>query len=100
MRFLLMISITMVPLASTGCGKGEGDKEKTYDIKGTVVSLDTAKKTVELNHEDIPGLMKGMQMNFDVRDAKVVEGLKPGDNVQGRLTAKRGDYTITELHKR
>ncbi len=101
MKSLLMIMvIALIPLASGGCGRGDGDTGKTYDIKGKIVALDMEKKTVRLDHEDIPGLMKGMEMSFDVDNAKVLEGLKPGDMVHGRLNVKSGNNTITELHKR
>lgn len=96
---LMIITVSSLPLVSTGCGKGEGDKEKIYDIVGKVVSLDAEKKKVTLNHEDIPGLMKAMEMPFAVDNAKVLEGLKAGDLVHGKLRVKGGDYLIMELMK-
>ena len=101
MRALLM-SLTLAVLALTiaGCNSSTGNKEKVYDIKGKVVSLDAEKKSVRLDHEDIPGFMKAMEMDFSVQDAKVLTGLKAGDQVQGRLKAKDSNYVITELQKR
>jgi len=84
-----------------GCGKSpENVKDKTYDIKGKVVAVDAQNKKVTLDHEDIPGLMRGMTMPFSVENAKLLEGIKPGDAVQGKLKAKSGEYTILELTKR
>jgi Cu/Ag efflux protein CusF len=73
---------------------------KVYDVKGKVVSLDPAKKVVTLDHEDIPGLMKAMTMEFAVEDAKVLDGLKAGDAVQGKIKAAGGSYSVTSLEKR
>ena len=96
---LLILILGLVPLASTGCGKGNGDKDKVYDIKGKVVAVDTDKKEVTLDHEAIPGLMKAMKMPFAVENAKILEGIKAGDQVHGKFKVKGSDYIITELMK-
>jgi Cu/Ag efflux protein CusF len=44
--------------------------------------------------------MGAMTMPFDVEDAKVLDGLKPGDEVQGKLKVRDGKNIITELKKR
>lgn len=80
-----------------------GDKPKgtaPQPIKGKVVALDAAKATVTLDHEEIPGVMKAMRMEFPVNDPKVIEGLQPGDLVQGQLNVESGRYVITRLEKR
>lgn len=97
------VSVLLLSLAVAGC-KNDKDsstpKEKVYDVKAKVVAVDSDKKSVTLDHEDIPGLMKAMQMKFSVEDAKVLEGIKPGDEVHGKLKVKDGTNVITELHKR
>ena len=103
MRTIFMILIgAAVTLTLLGCTSGspEKEKDKVYDINGKVVSLDTDKNKVRLNHEDVPGLMKGMEMDFAVSDAKILSGVKAGDTVHGRLMVKDSKYIITELHKR
>lgn len=98
---LLLIAASVLVL---GCGDGSTpskNKDKTYDIKGTVTNVDPAKKKpVTIDHEDIPGLMGAMEMAFSVENAKLLEGIKQGDVIHGKLRVKDGDYTITELHKR
>ena len=93
----------LASLVLTGCqDKPEGPKDqaKLYDVKAKVVAVDRDKKTVTLDHEDIPGLMKAMEMKFAVEDAKILDGIKPGDAVEGKLQVKSGTNTITELRKR
>ena len=96
-----MLIVLMVFVAGfvSGCGKIGADKEKIYDIKGKVISLDVAKKSVVLDHEEIPGYMNAMEMSFAVADAKVLDGLKAGDQVRGKLGVKSGNPIIMELHK-
>jgi Cu/Ag efflux protein CusF len=73
---------------------------KVYDVTGKVVSFDPAKKVVTLDHEDIPGFMKAMTMEFPVADAKLLDGLKAGDAVRGKITSEGGGYAVTSLEKR
>ncbi len=93
-----------VALAFAGCKGGGSDKEggagKQYEVKGTVVAVDAAKKSITLDHEEIPGLMKAMKMSFTLENPKVAEGLQPGARVQGRLRVESGAYVITHLEKR
>jgi protein SCO1/2 len=91
-------------LSLAGCGGGGSDKkdaaDKQYEVKGKVVAVDAEKKSITLDHEDIPGLMKAMKMPFALENPKVAEGLQPGDRVQGHLQVKSGEYIITHLEKR
>jgi len=89
-------------LAIAGCSQKPTEKSaaKVYDIKGKIVSIRPDKEGVTLDHEDIPGLMKGMKMEFLVEDARVLEGLQVGDQVQGKLKVESGSQMITELKKR
>jgi Cu/Ag efflux protein CusF len=85
-----------------GCSEKQPDKPdaKVYDIQGKITGIREDKTGVTLDHEDIPGLMKGMKMEFSVKDAKLLEGLQVGDPVRGKLQVESGKYLITELKKR
>src|ERR1700752_1464641 len=100
----LGILLAAVTLFVLGCGGGSTvpqGKDKVYDIKGKVTQISAGKDAVTIDHEDIPGLMKAMEMEFPVESDKVLEAIQPGDQVHGRLKDKGGgEYVITELHKR
>lgn len=98
----IWIVVLVVPLALAGCKQSEQKSSagKQYPITGEVVAVDASRPSVKLDHEEIPGLMKAMEMDYDVEKAKVVEGLKAGDQVQGHLRAESGKYVITHLEKR
>jgi Cu/Ag efflux protein CusF len=90
----------LLVLVAVGCRSGsEMPKEKAYEIKGTVIAVDAKKPSVKLDHQDIPGLMRAMVMEFDVAGPKVLDGLKAGDKVQGTLKEKDGNRVITRLEK-
>lgn len=95
------LPMLLVSLLLAGCQQPpDATKDRLYDVKAKVVAVDLTKNTVTLDHEDIPGLMKAMEMKFPVENPKVLEDIKPGDQVQGKLKVKSGDHVIVELQKR
>ena len=104
---LLLAAVVAATAVVSGCNNPPGSSApsksagtKVYDVTGKVVSLDPAKKVVTLDHEDIPGFMKAMTMEFPVADAKLLDGMKVGDAVRGKITADGGSYAVTSLEKR
>ena len=101
----IWLVVLVFPFVLTGCKDSVPDKkgaaDNEYDVKGKVVALDPKKQTVTLDHEDIPGLMNAMEgMPFQVENPALLEGIKAGDKVQGRLKKAEAGYTITHLEKR
>lgn len=96
----LWISLSAVCLLG-GCGRDDTKKPEArlYDVKGVVVSVSPDKQSITVDHEDIPGLMKAMKMLFLVDDPKLLEGIREGDAIQGKVKVD-GDYTFVTLEKR
>jgi len=69
-----------------------------YEAKGRIVDVRADLGQVMIDHEDIPGLMPAMTMNFDV-DPELVAGLAAGDAVQFRLSRKGELYRIVTIAK-
>jgi protein SCO1/2 len=100
--YCLELGVVAIPLLFAGCqgNPSKGSAEKQYPVKGKVVAVHPDKQTVTLEHEDIPGLMHAMTMDFEVANSKLLDGLNPGDQLQDRLKVESGKYVITELEKR
>jgi Cu/Ag efflux protein CusF len=84
----------VLTLALAGCG-GSSD----HSGHGAVVSVDAAKGEVTLDHEDIPGFMKGMTMTFHA-DPPLLAGVEVGQEVDFRVREEAGRYVITEIAPR
>jgi len=52
---------------------------KVYKLRGKVISTNTAKTEVTLDHQAIPGFMDAMTMPYKVKDANILTELHPGD---------------------
>jgi Cu/Ag efflux protein CusF len=99
----VIVILSLVLLSAVvfaGCRQAaEKSQAKSYPIKGKVVAVDAGAKSVTRDHENIPGLMQAMEMEFQVADPKALDGLKAGDQVQGRLEDRRDGQVIVELKK-
>jgi len=69
-------------VALAGCGL---EREETYRATGFVQSVDAANKQVTISHEEIPGFMPAMTMNFDVAKPELLDGVGPGARVEFEL---------------
>jgi protein SCO1/2 len=63
--------------------------EEKYSVKGMVIQVDAAHKTVVVSCDAIPNYMEAMEMPFPVRNAKELEGLTPGAMIQFTLVVER-----------
>lgn len=99
-RILALISLATMAGCSSDTHKAGDAGTRSYDIKGKIVSIDHPKSAVMLDHEDIPGLMKAMTMDFHVEDPQSLKDLRPGDQVQGELVKTPDGYLIKRLRKR
>jgi protein SCO1/2 len=98
---VMALAVFITGVLVLGCSQEPAKKAAadSYDIQGKIIAIRTDKTGVKLDHQDIPGLMKGMQMEFPVKEPKLLEGLKADDQVQGKLQVESGKYVITDLKK-
>ena len=76
-------------------GRPEGEAHAAH---GRVERVDPERRTVTIDHEDIPGLMKGMTMTFEVVDRTILEDVSSGQAIDFRVKKDGGRYVITEIH--
>ena len=76
-----------------------GTNPQVYKVKGVIKELLPEKKKVKIAHENIPGYMEAMTMMLDVREAKELQGLQPGDSITFRMLVTEDDGWIDQLKK-
>lgn len=74
-------------------------KNGDYPAKGKVTKINNELGSVELDHEDIPGLMPPMIMEFYVDDKSVLKQIAVGDKVDFVIRYKDGQETISRIAK-
>lgn len=81
---VFFLAALAVMLAGAGC-KRRSANEKRYPIKGKVVAVNKLERTATIAHQDIPGYMPGMTMDFKIKNDADLEMMKPGDSITGTL---------------
>ncbi len=105
---LWFLTASLIALGTAGCGRAEQPAatapavavkpaEGHYALTGEVVSVDAAKKTVRVRHDEIKGYMPAMTMDFIVSpgDAAVV---KAGLRIRAEMIpSKEGDFRLEKI---
>ncbi|MGC2236570.1 MAG: copper-binding protein [Pyrinomonadaceae bacterium] len=86
------VSATPVPISSM-------PQNKNYDGKGVVTKINLELVSVELDHEEIKGLMPKMKMEFYATKKDELEKLKIGDTVDFVVEYKDGQEKIISIKK-
>jgi len=84
----IFLASVLIALALNACGWGDQPppkNEKRYPIKGVVVAVNQTERTATIKHEDIPGYMPAMTMEFKLKNAADLQTMKPGDQINGTL---------------
>lgn len=59
-----------------------------YAVRGLVVRVDVAARTLVVSHDRIPGLMDAMTMPFEVADPRELQGVEPGAVIEFTLVVE------------
>ena len=76
----LVMAVTVLWVAGA-CGHSS----RTYELRGQILAVDTARQELTIKHGDIPGFMPGMTMAFKVGDERLLAGRAPGELVTATL---------------
>jgi len=77
-------------------GLGACDGARHYETRGVVTDVRPDWNQVVIAHEDIPGLMPAMTMNFDVLDAALFEVLEKGKAISFTIAFDGRSYRVVE----
>lgn len=70
-----------------------------YVVKGVLKESNPDRKRLRIRHEEIPGYMMAMTMEFEVRDASDLKALKPGDPLEFVMWVTDTDGWISDVRK-
>ena len=88
------------PSPSTASGPDAAVAARSYAAVGTVKALNPKAPSIEINHGDIEGLMPAMQMEFEVSDASLLNGLQVNDQIDFTVEDHTGIMRVTAIKKR
>jgi protein SCO1/2 len=95
MRYLILFLISAFLFSA--CPKTESREINRYDMKGKVVAVDRAKKKATIAHEDIPGYMSAMTMEFPIRADWVWDDLTKDSEIRAELVVTKDEYWLENI---
>ncbi len=100
---LLLAGVASLPVAAqlkAGIGAQKKTAPSSHQGTGKVVSVDRAKLRIKLAHDPIESLgWSGMEMDFSVAKASLLDGLKAGDAVRFELRHLKPDELVWGVAK-
>lgn len=85
---------------SPASGPAAAVQTNSYQGVGTVKSLNPKQPAIEIDHEEIVGLMPAMQMEFPVTESALLEGLAVNDRIDFTIENGTGEMKITAIKKK
>jgi Cu/Ag efflux protein CusF len=82
--------VTMLLLAC--CGRGT-----TYSGVGDVLAVDETARSLTIRHDDIPGLMSAMTMEFPTRSRQLLAGITAGEHIGFELVREGDRLAVTRV---
>lgn len=96
-------AVVFLTLALFACAGEEDAKplsvpgEKLYTVRGVILSRNPGMNSLNMDHEEIPGFMTAMKMDYSVRGAEVSKLPADKARVEAKLHVTDRSYWITEV---
>jgi Cu(I)/Ag(I) efflux system protein CusF len=90
---------TSQPASQNVSGPAAAVQTTTYQGVGVVKSVNPKFPSIEIDHQEIKGLMEGMTMEFYVQDKSLLQGLATGDDIEFSIESGVGGLKITAIKK-
>jgi protein SCO1/2 len=91
-----IVGLALLASSAAGCGR----RHSVYEARGVVESVNREYGQVVIAHEDIPGLMPAMTMNFDVPDPALLATLEPGQAIDFEIEFTGRAYRVVAARPR
>ena len=88
------------PGQSPVSGPAAAVQEHSYQGVGIVKAVNPKLPAIEIDHQDIVGLMPAMQMEFPVTDASLLNGIAVNDRIDFTIVNGTGEMKITAIKKK
>ena len=72
---------------------------KFYPARGAVWKIAPDLAHVTIHHQDIPGYMMAMTMDFNVRNTNELSGISPNDEITFTLVVSNNEERIESIHR-
>src|SRR5690606_19369449 len=89
-------ALAVLAVGLTGCPSRQGDGEPGYPLTGEIVDVVPERKVLVVRHEEIPGYMPAMTMEFEVDDGDLANAVV-GQRIRARLIETEGTFRLERI---
>jgi|SRR5437016_833388 len=100
------VAVLAAALVVLACAKAKAEKkplsepgEKVYALHGVIVARDVADNTLRVDHQQVPGYMEAMTMDYPVRGAAVDALPSDKTRVEARLHVHEDRVWLTDVRR-
>jgi Cu/Ag efflux protein CusF len=96
-HFVTLLSLTAIALPILNAAEKTVEAapaSKRHALRGIIVAIDTNKSALRIKHEEIPGVMRAMTMQFRVDEA-ALQSAQVGAAITG-LMSRQSDHWLLE----
>ena len=81
---------------ATVTAESKSPAEQRYPLRGEIVAVNPGRKSLTVSHEDIPGFMPAMTMEFRVSDGDLAI-VKSGERIRAELVRTGDDFHLEKI---
>ena len=81
-------------------GPAAAVQTRSYQAEGVVKRIDPKLPAIEIDHQEIVGLMPAMQMEFPVTDGAMLNGIAVNDRIDFTVEDATGNMRVTAIKKK
>ena len=86
--------------APAATGPAAAVQTNSYNGVGIVKAVDSKLPAIEIDHQEIVGLMPAMQMQFPVTQKSLLDGIAVNDQIDFTVENATGEMRVTAIKKR
>lgn len=90
-------ALALVLPVLAACRKSE-PPDRHLPVRGVVLKIDPAAKSINFDAEKIEGWMEAMAMDYPVSNPADLKTLKPGDKITATVDIHGLDYSLSNIH--
>lgn len=99
------VALAAAMLFVAACAKQKTEKslseagETLYVLRGVVIGRDAADNTLRVDHEQIPGYMEAMTMDYPIRGAAVASLPADKSRIEAKLHVREERAWLTDVRR-
>jgi protein SCO1 len=95
----VLLFLTVLGSSVSAAPSSSDPNTKSYSAQGVVQEIAPNQRTVTIHHQNIPGYMMEMTMDFPVQNTNELNGISPGDQITFTLVVTEKDDWVENIHR-